>query len=180
METPSFWGIIAYTMSLILFIVATVSDYLDGYYARKLNLSSNFGKLFDPLADKILTSSLLILFTYFKMISPYIVIIVLTREFAISGLRSLSALNRTALAANRWGKHKTGWQIAMIICLQLEVIHKELIHFGIPELVYEYLSYFFSFAHYFILVVMLFLTIYSSYIYFRMNWNLIQLGEEKS
>ncbi len=172
----SIWILLSYIFSLLLFILATVSDYLDGYYARKYNLTSEFGKLFDPLADKILTSSLFVLFTHFDLLSPYIVIIILAREFLISGLRSFAAIHNQVLGANRWGKHKTGWQIALIICIYLEIIHSELIKFfplqnNIVYLIFGDLTFI---AHYFILTVVLFLTIFSSYIYISANKHLLK------
>jgi CDP-diacylglycerol--glycerol-3-phosphate 3-phosphatidyltransferase len=114
-----------HTIALILFIMAGVTDYLDGHIARARNLITNFGILMDPLADKIMTCSAFIAFvesTHLKPDAPvklaaWMVVIIVGRELVITGLRLLAASKNVVLAAERYGKHKTVWQIISLIAL---------------------------------------------------------------
>jgi len=99
----------------LVFIVASVSDFLDGYLARKNNLVTNCGKFMDPLADKLLVCSALICFVEFHYIPSWIVIIIIAREFIISGFRLVASDNGVVIAASYWGKFKTTFQ--MISCV---------------------------------------------------------------
>jgi CDP-diacylglycerol--glycerol-3-phosphate 3-phosphatidyltransferase len=103
------------TIALALFVAASVTDFLDGRIARGRNLITNFGILMDPLADKILICSVFIAFVGRGWISAWIVVIVVARELAITGLRLLAASKNLVLAAERYGKHKTISQITAII-----------------------------------------------------------------
>jgi len=98
-------------ISLALFIAASLTDVLDGYIARRDNLVTNFGKIIDPLADKLLVFSALILFVQVGRMPAWIVIILLARELAITSLRAVAASEGIALAAAKSGKLKTGVQI---------------------------------------------------------------------
>lgn len=117
------WGIFAgiaeYTdlIACIIFIVASFTDFLDGYIARKYKLVTNFGKFMDPLADKLLVCAALICLVEMERISSWIVIIIMSREFIISGFRLIASDNGVVIAASYWGKFKTVFQIFMIILL---------------------------------------------------------------
>lgn len=100
-----------------IFCIASASDFLDGYLARKLNLVTNFGKFCDPVADKLLVCSALICFVEKKTCAAWIVIIIIAREFIISGFRTVAADNGVVIAASYWGKFKTTFQ--MIACIFL-------------------------------------------------------------
>lgn len=100
-----------------VFIAAALTDALDGYLARKNNLITNFGKFMDPLADKLLVSSALICFVELKLLPAWIVIIIVAREFIISGFRLVASDNGVVLAASWWGKIKTNVQIVMSVML---------------------------------------------------------------
>ena len=102
-------------IALALFILASLTDFLDGKIARKNNLVTNFGKFMDPLADKILVSSAMICLVALGRIPAGIVIIIIAREFIISGFRTLAADNGIVIAASYWGKFKTTFQMLMII-----------------------------------------------------------------
>lgn len=104
-----------HSLSLVLFLLAVATDYLDGAVARKLNQITDFGKLMDPLADKILTASAFILLSAKYFIPPWAVILIITREFLITGLRLLASSKGIVLPAERLGKHKTAWQMITII-----------------------------------------------------------------
>src|SRR5437588_4146400 len=105
------------TIALVLFIAGGVSDFLDGYIARRDKLITNFGILMDPLADKIMVCSAFISFVGLKLMPSWMVVIVVARELAITGLRLLAVSKHVVLAAEGYGKHKTISQIAAIIAL---------------------------------------------------------------
>lgn len=106
-------------ISLALFVVASVTDWFDGYLARKNNLVTNFGKFMDPLADKLLVCSAMICMIELNRLPAWFVIIIIGREFIISGFRLIAAENGIVIAANYWGKFKTASQMTMIILLIL-------------------------------------------------------------
>ena len=105
-------------IALAIFIVASLTDLLDGKIARKYNLVTNFGKFMDPLADKLLVCSSLICLVALTKIPAWIVIIIIAREFIISGFRLIASDNGVVIAASYWGKFKTTFQMVMI-CLML-------------------------------------------------------------
>src|SRR5439155_2286417 len=102
---------------LLLFVIATITDYWDGKIARRDKLITNFGILMDPLADKILICSAFIAFVELRLIPAWMVVIIVARELGITGLRLLAASKQVVLAAERYGKHKTISQIAAVIAL---------------------------------------------------------------
>lgn len=106
---------------LVIFCAASITDWFDGYLARKNNLVTNFGKFMDPLADKLLVCSALICFIEQEKLAAWIVIIIIAREFIISGFRLIAAESGVVIAANYWGKFKTVSQMVMIILLMLEL-----------------------------------------------------------
>ena len=108
-------------VALVLFCVASLTDFLDGYIARKYNLITNFGKFMDPLADKILTISGMICLIELGRIPSWIVVIIVAREFIISGFRLIAAENGVVIAANYWGKFKTTFQMIMIILMIVNI-----------------------------------------------------------
>ena len=108
-------------ISLTLFVVASVTDWFDGYLARKNNLVTNFGKFMDPLADKLLVCSAMICMIDLKRLPAWFVIIIIAREFIISGFRLIAAENGIVIAANYWGKFKTASQMIMIILLLIDL-----------------------------------------------------------
>ena len=108
-------------IALVLFIVASLTDMLDGKIARKYNLVTNFGKFMDPLADKLLVCSALIALVDLNKIAAWIVIIIIAREFIISGFRLVASDNGVVIAASYWGKFKTTFQMLMIIYLVVDL-----------------------------------------------------------
>ena len=115
-----FGGIADYAdlIALMIFVIASLTDMLDGKIARKYNLVTNFGKFMDPLADKLLVCAALICLIDLDRIPSWIVIIIISREFIISGFRLVAADNRVVIAANYWGKFKTTFQMIMV-CLMI-------------------------------------------------------------
>ena len=108
-------------ISLALFVGASVTDWFDGYLARKNNLVTNFGKFMDPLADKLLVCSAMICMIELNRLPAWFVIIIIGREFIISGFRLIAAENGIVIAANYWGKFKTVSQMIMIILLLIDL-----------------------------------------------------------
>ena len=109
-----------YTMRIVanvLFIVASLTDLFDGKIARKYNLVTNFGKFMDPLADKLLVCSALICLIELGQLPAWVVIIIISREFIISGFRLVAADNGVVIAASDWGKFKTTFQMAAVILM---------------------------------------------------------------
>ena len=108
-------------IALAIFVVASVTDWFDGKLARKYNLVTNFGKFMDPLADKLLVCSAMICFIELEKLPAWFVIIIIGREFIISGFRLIAAENGVVIAANYWGKFKTVFQMAMVIVLIMDL-----------------------------------------------------------
>lgn len=118
-------------IALAIFCVASLTDLLDGKIARKYNLVTNFGKLMDPLADKLLVCTAMLCLMDKRILPAIVVIIIVCREFIISAVRLIAATNNVVIAANMWGKAKTVSQMTMIIVL--------LIHLDFP--IYHYIEY---------------------------------------
>lgn len=115
----------AYSIAVIIFGIASFTDYLDGNIARARNLVTNFGKLFDPLADKILIAAAFILLSVDKTIPSWITIVILSREFFVTGIRQIAAGQGAVLAAEKLGKHKMVWQIITVLYFMLGAASKE-------------------------------------------------------
>lgn len=113
-------GVLRY-LSLAIFIAASLTDALDGHIARKHNLVTNFGKFMDPLADKLLVCSAMICFIELGRMPAWVVLVIIAREFIISGFRLIASDNGIVIAASWWGKSKTIVQMVMIIFLLLDL-----------------------------------------------------------
>ncbi|MGN0506033.1 MAG: CDP-diacylglycerol--glycerol-3-phosphate 3-phosphatidyltransferase [Lachnospiraceae bacterium] len=133
------WDGIPYSnyIALVVFVVACISDAVDGKLARKHNLVTNFGKFMDPLADKLLVCSALICFVDLGYVNAVIIIVIIAREFIISGFRLVAADNGLVLAASYWGKLKTTSQ--MIMCILL-ILHLDTAWFSVLEQIFIWLS----------------------------------------
>lgn len=154
------WSIsLVQLLAAIVFIFASATDWLDGYYARKYNLITNLGKFLDPLADKLLVSAALILLVQMELAPAWIVIVIISREFAVTGLRLVAASEGIVLAASNLGKLKTITQLIAIITLLLN---------NYP---FEYIAFPFDLI---MLYVSLFFTLLSGIEYFMKNWNVMR------
>lgn len=108
-------------IAVAIFVIASLTDLLDGKLARKYNLVTDFGKFMDPLADKLLVCSALICLVSMERLPAWIVIVIISREFIISGFRLVASDNGVVIAASYWGKFKTTFQMLMIIVLFLDL-----------------------------------------------------------
>lgn len=117
-------------IALVLFCLASITDFLDGYLARKNNQVTNFGKFMDPVADKLLVGSAAICLTALDRIPAWVVVILIGREFIISGFRLVASDNGVVIAASMWGKVKTTCQMIMTIVL---ILHFDGVVWGILE-----------------------------------------------
>ena len=120
-----------------IFVIACLTDALDGYIARKYHLVTNFGKFMDPLADKLLVSAALICFVELKLVPAWIIIIIISREFIISGFRLVASDNGVVIAASKIAKFKTTAQMIMSVLL---IVNFNLPVFNILEQIFIYLS----------------------------------------
>lgn len=145
---------ISHFVAALIFIIASTTDWVDGHYARKYNLVTNLGKFLDPLADKLLVSAALIVLVELELAPSWIVIIIISREFAVTGLRLVLAGQGEVVAANMLGKIKTWTQIVAISALLLHNMFFELIPFAFAEIS---------------LWVAMFFTIWSGWDYFSKN-----------
>lgn len=110
-------------IAVAIFIIASFTDFLDGYLARRDNLVTNFGKFMDPLADKLLVCAALICLIETGQLPAWVVVIIISREFIISGFRLIASDNGVVIAASYWGKFKTVSQMLMVIVLILNIDH---------------------------------------------------------
>ena len=108
-------------IATVIFIIASLTDQLDGHIARSRNQITNFGKFMDPLADKLLVTAALVSLVELKLVAGWAVVVILAREFAVSGLRTLAASDGIVIAASWWGKIKTVTQMIAILLLLLKV-----------------------------------------------------------
>lgn len=156
-----------YSIALIIFSIASITDYLDGSIARARGLVTNFGKLFDPLADKILIAAAFILLSVDKVIPSWITIAILSREFFVTGIRLIAAGKGAVLAAEKLGKHKMAWQIITVLYFLLRSASGEpLFGFLKPVFAYSVVS---QYVGAFVIYFTTLLTLVSGFSYFWKN-----------
>lgn len=112
---------LAKSLALFIFVVAGITDYLDGYLARTKYGVSAFGQLMDPLTDKVLICAAFVALVEIRVVSAWIVVVIIAREFLVTGLRLLAATEGKVIDAGKWGKHKMIWQIVGVSILLLGV-----------------------------------------------------------
>lgn len=156
-------------LALCLFIASSLTDYADGYIARKFKLITDFGKLMDPLVDKIMTMSAFICLVAIGSVPAWAAIIIVSREFLITGLRLMAAVRGKVLAAERLGKLKTVWQIVTILyCLIVVAIIDQ---FG--RLLNALTVTSLNVAGLTLIFLTVGLTLWSGISYFAKNWDLV-------
>ena len=158
-------------IALVLFIVCSATDFLDGYVARKYHQVTDFGKFVDPLADKLLICAAMVVFVDRGLMYGWMVFIILAREFIITSLRTVAAMKGTAMAAAWSGKVKTCVQIAGVIVIFLCTIFtgaQSLQAGGAAGLLIQLAGW-----------VMMLVTLYSGWDYLHRNWALVAEGATK-
>ncbi|MGL4571910.1 MAG: CDP-diacylglycerol--glycerol-3-phosphate 3-phosphatidyltransferase [Clostridium sp.] len=164
-------------IATFIFVIASITDKLDGYIARSRNEITNFGKFMDPLADKLLVTAALISLVEFRVVPSWAAVIIIAREFAVSGLRTLAASEGKVIAASWWGKIKTVIQIIAIILLLIEVnIAQSQYLFDIVTN-NTFLLNFFEYVPNICLNVAVVITMVSGYDYFRKNKSVISTNK---
>ncbi|WP_294128855.1 CDP-diacylglycerol--glycerol-3-phosphate 3-phosphatidyltransferase [uncultured Clostridium sp.] len=162
-------------IATVIFIIASLTDQLDGYIARSRNQITNFGKFMDPLADKLLVTAALVSLVELKLVAGWAVVIILAREFAVSGLRTLAASDGIVIAASWWGKIKTVTQMIAILLLLLKVninTSANAISFVNNN---SFLSGFFTYVPETIMFIAVLITIISGIDYFVKNRHVISM-----
>lgn len=149
----------AMAAALAVFVLASLTDALDGHLARTVYGTSDFGKLLDPLADKVLTSAAFIGFVGLGVLPAWMAVVILAREMMVTGLRLLAAEKGAVIGANRWGKQKTIWQMIFIIAVLLAGILRPLDELARPV--------------WWAALAVTALTLWSGIIYFRRNYTLL-------
>lgn len=152
-------------IATLIFIIAASSDGLDGYIARKHKTVTNLGKLLDPLADKLLIAAVLISLVEMDKLDAWVAIVIIAREFAVTGLRQVALLDGKVMAASRWGKWKTGIQITAIIALLVN---------NFP---FAFIGFRFDLVAVWAAAI---ITVYSGIDYFVKNRNIIHLNKKST
>ena len=160
-------------IATFIFIIASLTDQLDGYIARSRNQVTNFGKFMDPLADKLLVTAALISLVELQVVPAWATVIIIAREFAVSGLRTIAASEGRVIAASMWGKVKTVTQIAAIIALLIQVnVGASTYLISLVEKS-EILKQVFNYVPKLLLLLAVIMTLISGYDYFKKNINII-------
>lgn len=164
-------------IATLIFIIASLTDQLDGYIARSRNQITNFGKFMDPLADKLLVTAALISLVELHLIPAWAAVVIIAREFAVSGLRTLAASEGKVIAASWWGKIKTVTQIAAIVLLLLQVnIGSSSYLINLIEN-NSFLNGFFAYVPNILLIAAVLITIISGVDYFVKNKEAISMNK---
>ena len=160
-------------IATIIFILASITDKLDGYIARSRNQVTNFGKFMDPLADKLLVTAALVTLTGINIIPAWISVVIIAREFAVSGLRSIAASEGLVIAASNWGKIKTVFQMVAIVLLLIVANIASTPWIADIILSNTFLINFFTYVPDIVLYIALIITIISGIDYFVKNKSVI-------
>lgn len=168
------WGKV---IAFFIFVFAAITDYFDGYYARLHKEVTTFGKLIDPIADKVLVSAALIVMVRYEAItqtSVWAAIIIIAREFCVTGLRLVCIEKGSVLDASKAGKWKTATQLtAIIVCLFMLSLQVALFCYGKNEAA-KTLQTFSPYINHSLMGLAVLATIYSGYDYFKKNWQILQ------
>ncbi len=174
-----------YVTAYVLFIIAAITDHYDGKIARERNLITNFGKLLDPVADKVLMAGAFVSLMAVPSlwVPAWAVVIIITREFLITGVRGLAASGGNIIAANKWGKTKTVLQMVFVFTFLALAIVGQIVrdYFNWVPYVPEILEYFWpalSIASFCAIILVAAITVYSGIQFLRVNWHVLNLGKE--
>lgn len=176
----------AKSMALLVFGIAGLTDYLDGYFARKMKDITAFGRLMDPLTDKVMVCAAFVSFVEIHsnvptkglvpLVPAWIVVIIIAREFLVTGLRLLAANKGNIISAGTWGKHKTVWQIVAIVVILLGLaIRDDMLKGADPKLIndFNFVFYYIAFS---VSVAVAMITVASGVLYFMQHRDLMSDG----
>lgn len=166
-----------FTAALLLTISAGVTDTLDGYLARKYQEVTRFGKISDPVADKLLTTAVFVLLAERGEIAGWVVTLILSREFAVMALRMILASEGVAVPVSRWAKVKTIFQVVAMVGVLLRLSLMELAGAGMAAIPYSVVLYFGRLSVAAVYVALL-LTVITGWNYFRANWAHLDMPRE--
>jgi len=171
-------GVVFKSLALATFIIAALSDYLDGFIAQKYHITSSFGKLMDPIADKILVIAAFLAFVEMKLIPAWMLVIIIMRELVITGLRIMAFKNNEVLPADMGGKQKTVSQYGSILVILVFIIFKEagVRTFGFWDASFEYWYRQIIFV---LMIVTVMLTVVSGISYVAGNKKYFQNGKSR-
>lgn len=175
----------AYSAAMVVFVIGGITDFLDGYIARRRHLVSAFGRLMDPLTDKVMVCAAFVSFVEIQiqrggqsmsLVPAWIVVIIISREFLVTGLRLLAATRGNIIPAGKWGKHKTVWQIVVIVALLLGMaVRHDLLRHADPKLLANY-DFAFSYIAQGMALGVALITVASGALYFIQHRELIAGG----
>lgn len=179
----SFPNAVTLILAYIVFIVACITDYYDGKIARARNIVTNFGKLLDPVADKVLVASAFVMMMTIDafLIPGWTIVIILGREFVVTGARSLAASEGKVIAADRSGKFKAVSQMVYILTLLFFLIVQQMLGAfwpnEFPAVLYETLDTLLAHLSLWGIVFVSLVTLYSGIVFARVNWSLLRTGQ---
>lgn len=171
--------LVSYMLAYVVFTAAVITDYLDGKIARRDNLITNFGKLFDPLADKVLMAAAFVMVMKVPELNipGWTIVAILAREFLVTGARSMAAGEGSVIAANIWGKAKTTIQMVYIFVFLFFAIISKALQRWAPDFAKLYDQILWYLSLYAIVFVAAF-TVYSGIQFARSNWQTLDLGRQ--
>ncbi len=174
-----------FSAALLVFVVAGLTDFLDGYIARSRRLVSAFGRLMDPLTDKVMVCAAFVSFVEIQiqrgsqsisLVPAWIVVVIIAREFLVTGLRLLAATRGNIISAGKWGKHKTVWQIIVIVALLLGMaVRHDLLRHEDAKFLAQY-DFAFSYIAQGLALAVAAITVASGMLYFFQHRELISGG----
>lgn len=175
---PEAWNPELRVAALVIFIAAAITDYYDGALARKNGWISNFGQLMDPLADKVIVMAAFVGMVELKLFPSWMVILILAREFLITGLRTLAVTQGKILSADRWGKNKTITQMVTIITALVYLAARDILtrteHWETYVVRRWDMAQWFEWALKLMMFLCVALTVYSGWNYGAKNWDLLR------
>jgi CDP-diacylglycerol--glycerol-3-phosphate 3-phosphatidyltransferase len=164
-----------FTLSLVIFIVAGITDYVDGEIARRFSMVSDFGRLMDPLVDKIMMAAAFICLVPLGAIPAWVATVIVSREFLITGLRLLALSKGRVLSAESLGKHKTAWQIITVIFFLLLLAVRELTGVASAEHTPRWYAWLWHPGGTILLTIAVALTLVSGVGYLWKNWAVVEM-----
>jgi len=164
-------GLYFHIIALVLVVIAMLTDLFDGRIARQRHMVTNIGKLMDPLADKILITAAFIAFVELGLVSSWMVVVIISREFCITGLRLIASSKGKIISASRSGKHKTISQMVSVLVIIVLIISRDILVniFSIGENLLGIVDHWFNFVILLSMLVTVCLTVISGYIYINEN-----------